>query len=400
MENFIEQQIAPHLPVLHQYKILDTLPEEDFDNITRLASHICKTPIALISLVDEKRQWFKSAQGVDIRETPIEYSFCAHAIKVPSSRFVVENAPEDTRFTDNPLVTGDPHIVFYTGIPLKNEQGIAYGTLCVIDKQERKLNSDQIEALEVLAKQTVNLLELRKKELEKDKEIKDLEDRNKALGQFAYVAAHDIRSPLSSIITITNVLEKNLEEVTDDKNLELVNLIRSCSTQLTDFIEGLLTYNRCQNFLKEQVKPIDILKLVEQVEMLFAGNSKVSFEKKSNTKVVYSVPIAIEQILLNLVSNAIKYNDKKECRIKIACKEQDRTYRFCISDNGPGFPEKNRDKMFELFVVGSQQSNDGTKGNGIGLATVARVVKMLGGEINIDAIPGKGTNFYFTIEKG
>jgi len=154
------------LVALQSYHILDTLEDKDFDDLTILASAICQTPVALVSLVDEDRQWFKSHTGTAFTETPRDQSFCAHAIAVPDEVLIVPNAHDDDRFFDNPLVTGDPSIVFYAGVPLVDGDGYALGSLCVIDLISRKLSAEQINALRVIAKQVVDKLELRRKIIE------------------------------------------------------------------------------------------------------------------------------------------------------------------------------------------------------------------------------------------
>lgn len=148
------------LAALLRFELLDTPAEAMFDNITELAAQICDTPIALISLVDAERQWFKSRQGLDASETPRELAFCAHAIN-GETLFEVENALLDPRFKHNPLVTGAPDIRFYAGMPLADSEGHNLGTLCVIDRQPRQLNVQQKEALRLLAQQAINLFELR-----------------------------------------------------------------------------------------------------------------------------------------------------------------------------------------------------------------------------------------------
>lgn len=149
------------IKVLWQYEILDTVPEEVFDDLTELAARICEAPIALITLVDENRQWFKSKVGVSINETSRDISFCGHAIE-QSDLFIVPDATLDKRFAENPLVKSDPKIRFYAGAPLITPDGHALGTLCVIDKVPRELRPDQKQALRVLARHVMTQLELRR----------------------------------------------------------------------------------------------------------------------------------------------------------------------------------------------------------------------------------------------
>ncbi|WP_373515067.1 ATP-binding protein [Persicitalea sp.] len=146
---------------LKEYNILDTLPEADYDAIAQLAAYICQTPVALISFVDEERQWFKSHYGMEQSETDRDIAFCAQNILDISEPLVIEDARLDQRFASNPLVAGDPHIVFYAGMPLVDSQGFALGSLCVIDNQARKLTDEQLSALSLLSKQVISLLDLR-----------------------------------------------------------------------------------------------------------------------------------------------------------------------------------------------------------------------------------------------
>lgn len=149
------------LNILWQYEVLDTVPEEVFDDLTDLAAHICEAPIALISLVDEDRQWFKSRVGMSKKETSRDISFCAHAI-LNEGLFIVSDASKDPRFKNNPLVTGPHKIRFYAGAPLITPDGHALGSLCVMDRKARKLRPEQANSLRVLAHHVVSQLELRR----------------------------------------------------------------------------------------------------------------------------------------------------------------------------------------------------------------------------------------------
>ena len=161
-------QESERLQAIKEYSILDTLPEKDFDDITTLAAYICNTAVSTVTFIDADRQWFKSYYGLNNNQSSRDFSFCAHAINYPDEIFEVEDSRTDERFADNPLVTGNPHVIFYAGVPLVNPEGHALGTICIIDHEPRKLNDDQRKALRVLSDQVMRLLELRKKNRELD----------------------------------------------------------------------------------------------------------------------------------------------------------------------------------------------------------------------------------------
>jgi two-component system, NtrC family, sensor kinase len=160
MASPVSNQEAARIAALDRYAILDTEPEQSFDDLVILASYVCKAPIAMLSLVDEDRQWFKSKVGVQIHETSRATSFCAHAIQ-QEDLFIVPDTHQDPRFKENPMVVAEPNIRFYAGAPLINEEGFALGTLCVIDREPRELDTEQKEALMSLSKLAVRTMELR-----------------------------------------------------------------------------------------------------------------------------------------------------------------------------------------------------------------------------------------------
>ena len=164
------------LEALRGFDILDTPAERAFDDLVRLALYICETPIAAVSFIDKDRQWFKSKVGFAVPETKRDISFCAHALTLPKETLIVPDASLDARFSDNPLVTGEPKVRFYAGAPLVTEDGFVLGTLCVIDHVPKELSAAQTKALEVLRNQVMRELQLHRKNME-------LSEANKKLAQ-------------------------------------------------------------------------------------------------------------------------------------------------------------------------------------------------------------------------
>ena len=192
---------SARLAALHRYRILDTGPERAFDDLTLLASHICGTPMAFITLVDADRQWFKSRIGVTVPETPRAVSFCAHAI-LQRDLMVVPDARKDARLRDNPLVTGDPHIRFYAGAPLVTPEGHAVGAICVLDRVSRRLSPEQLTALDAIRHQAEAQLELRLHIMELEEALKAREraEAEQAALMEDLRLAHDEVKKLSALI--------------------------------------------------------------------------------------------------------------------------------------------------------------------------------------------------------
>jgi len=387
------------LAALRSYNILDTAEESDFDELTTLASAICQTPIALISLVDSNRQWFKSHIGLPASETPIEQSFCAHAIVSYNEIMVVDDAREDDRFADNPLVTGDPKIVFYAGVPLVNEDGFALGTLCVIDREKKHLNDAQTAALKVIAKQVVDKLELRRKIADLQIANQELRDANVFIQKFASTAAHDIKNPLSSVLLTSQALKIRLQKLQDEGCSRLIDLNITSTTRLIGLLDEMLDYSKDPSLLLAKKSEIDLEQAIKKVVSMI--NVPDNFElilPDQNYQLILSV-VAFEQIFINLISNAIRYNDKDQTIIAIRFTEDKDYYKFEVEDNGIGIADAYHEKIFSNSFTLKITDRYNKKGTGIGLATVKDLVNALKGNIYVKSTQGIGTTFFVSIKK-
>ena len=399
--------IPPEIPVnekdrlqeLHSFSIMDTLSEQEYDNLTAIASAICGTSISLVSLIDDSRQWFKSHHGLDATETPKEYAFCGHAINDPGQVLIVNDSREDKRFFDNPLVKGDPHVIFYAGVPLVSKAGLPLGTLCVIDNEPKTLTQNQITSLKALANQVMKLLELRKSNMLLEEKEKRLNQKNKELERFAFIAAHDLKSPINNLESFSNLVNQVCGSNLADNCVEMLSHISKSSAKLRSLVDGLLDHSRNVKLIAHSKSVVRVEDIMTDLIDIVNPPSIADIRLVSDLSEIEINKIALLQILLNLTTNAIKYNDKETIKIEIGIDEDDLNYKFYVQDNGPGISSEHHQQMFEIFNTLHQKDRFGNSGNGIGLATVKDLINRLGGEISVDSTIKEGATLSFTINK-
>lgn len=392
------QNESERLEVLKSYNILDSLPEEEYDAITKIASGICNTSIALVSIVDEDRQWFKSKHGLDATETPRDLAFCAHSILNPKELFIINDATKDERFHDNPLTTEAPNVVFYAGAPLNSSEGFPLGTLCVIDNKPKVLNETQKESLLLLAEQVVRLLELRKKNRELKESKEKFEKLNEQLNNFAYRLTHDLKSPINGVSFLLDVLKEDHLDLYKNTEAEgYIDLISNRIVYMNNLVTEILNYSKVtsENIMYENFN------LKELLESIISNNdfeNKMILVSSTLDKEINSSKIGILQIFQNLISNSRKFSDEDKAIIDVNFKEDAEFYHLTYMDNGPGIEKEYRDKVFEMFETLNNTSNNNT---GIGLTTVKSIVKRLGGTISLGEREDnkKGVCFNFSISR-
>jgi signal transduction histidine kinase len=387
---------SQRLAALHAYQVLDSAPEQAFDDLTLLAAQICGTPIALVSLVDTARQWFKSSHGLGASETPRRVAFCSHSILAPDDVFIVQDARRDLRFSDNPIVTGDPHVIFYAGAPLVTPGGMPIGTVCAIDHEPRRLRPEQVESLRILARQVVTQLELRRACLELQATTGRLAQANQELQEFSSIAAHDLQEPLRKVVAFGGLLRKDLGDELPHRAEQDVGFMTDAALRMQRLISDLLALSRagsqemhCESFELRECVDVALEALSLRIEETGAQVSVDTLPTLSGDRTLLS------QLFQNLLGNALKFVDQRQPRLHVSCVREGGRTILGVQDNGIGIPPEQVERIFTPFrrLHGLSEY----EGSGIGLSVARKAVTRHGGSIWVESEPGQGSHFRFTL---
>jgi signal transduction histidine kinase/CheY-like chemotaxis protein len=401
------------LAALHKLAILDTEPEREFNRIVDLAADIFNVPVAVISLIDRDRQWFKATHGTDLSGTPRQHSFCAYAI-LSDEVCLVPDATRDARFANNPLVTGEPGIRFYAGAPLHTDDGYKVGALCLIDFLPRAdFGPRAQETLNKLADIAADALRLRLRKAELRQSVEEnaaarrvAEQANAVKAEFVQTVSHELRTPLGAIIGMADMLgSSGLQR----DQLHYVTTLRDAADHLLFVINNILDFSKLEaEAIEFDPHPCNLTELVEGTAAVPAPVAQ-AHELELGTIFGPDLPrdvmcdrMRLRQVLLNLVGNALKFTNFGGVSIEItkAGEEQDGMLplRFAVKDTGIGISQADLPRLFERFSQLRASTAREYGGSGLGLAISHRLVRLMGGELEVSSVFGQGSEFSFTLK--
>lgn len=390
------------LAALKRYNILDTLPDDAFDDATRLVAYICGVPIAHISFIDETRQWFKSEIGIGVSEVPREISFCQYTI-LDSKMVEITDTHLNDRFKDDPNVTGGFNVRFYAGVPLTTPDGYNIGTLCAIDHEVKALNENQRNALSIVAKHVIAQLELSTKNNQLYTQRKIAERAVLARDSFLANMSHEIRTPLNAIIGFTDLLAQT---ELDEKQRDYIGNVQIAGENLLLIVNDILDLSKIESGnLAIESEIFNLKKTLKHVYNLLKVKVKkdVEFDLFLDAEMpdmVIGDQGRLNQILVNLIGNSLKFTSEGEVTVsvkKIEETEENYTLKFSVKDTGIGIAKDKLETIFERFTQGEESTTRTFGGTGLGLNIVKQLVELQKGEIHVKSTLNRGSEFFFIL---
>lgn len=382
-------QEAERIKVLKKYEILDTPPDGSFDKFTDLAAELLEMPIAIISLVDTDRIWFKSGHGLEIQEIGRDPGLCSSAILSDKLYIVEDAAVKDVRTLANPLVAGELGLRFYAGIPLKTREGYNLGTFCVIDRKPRKLSPEKERILQNLADLVMRQMELR------------LEARQAVRHQHEILstAAHDLKNPLSVMPVLAEMILENKHNPAAIEKMAIQ--IKTAGEKMAQTLDDLLQSAR-EETSQVQLKlgPIDLADLVQRVvtsNEALARNKDLELDYLGEEQcMIYGDERRLTEVIDNLVNNAIKFSPTgKSIQVSLALSEENAI--LTVKDQGQGLSPDDLNNLFRPFMSLSATPTGDERSTGLGLSIVKNLVEAHEGSIYARS-EGHGKGAIFIVE--
>ncbi len=387
------------LAALHDAQVLDTPPEDDFDDIALLASEICGTPMGLLSFVDTDRQWVKAKVGIELEQTHRDVAFCAHAV-TGKELLEVPDTAVDPRFAENPLVFGEQNFRFYAGAPVLLDGTHTVGTVCVIDKEPRELTTGQRRALRSLARHASVQLELRRYARRAGEVADRLRQLDRMKDSFLSNVSHELRTPLSSI---RGYLEMLLDDDFDaETSRRFFSVMQRNSDRLLTMIDDLITVARLNDEGTElDFAELDLAELAHQVTSacrpLAEHKDVVLTDGTRGPVLARGDARRLAQVLNHLVVNAIKFTGAGG-RIAVGA-GTDGEPELTITDTGMGIGADDLPHIFDRFYRSASADSMAAPGPGLGLAIVRSIIEAHHGSIRVQSEPGVGTTVWITLPR-
>ena len=373
-----------------QYRLVGEPSEPDLQGLVELAATVCDVPTAVINIIDDRMQHQVAAVGIQAASCAREDSMCAAVISTPG-RVVVPDARLDPRFAQNAFVTGEiAYTRFYASSPLITPAGVAIGTLCVFDDEVGELSDASSRALDLLAHQVIDVLELRRVQ-------RDLLDSNAQLESFAVQVSHDLRNPLTALTGFLELAADSPEMVDAPRAAQSLARAEAAAGRMTSMVADLLDFARMGG-TRPRVTQVDVADTVDAVledldgELVSTG-AEVTVEA---TTLVRADDTLLRVLLQNLIANAVKFTvaADKVPHITVSVEPLPDGWRVTVDDNGDTVAPELRDRVFEPMQRGHGSE---VQGIGIGLATCRRIVEAHHGSIGLDTSPAGGTRAWFVL---
>lgn len=391
------------LAALRATGLLDSPTSERYDRLTRMASSLLNAPTALMSLVDDHRQFFSSFIGLPepwatARETPLSHSFCQHVV-TSGAPLRIENAPEHPLVRDN-LAIPELGVISYLGVPIVSDSGHNLGSFCVIDTVPRKWTDSEEATLQDISLSLQTELNLKAALVEAESQMQAALDANRTKSDFLARMSHELRTPLNSVIGFANVLLRNKASNLREQDMTYLSRIQKNGVHLLGLINDLLDLAKIESGkLDVHIATVDLRELISDVDSLMdvqASLKGVALETVIPARaqtLIQTDRLKLHQILVNLVGNALKFTSRGTIKIELSIDGNNNPRAISVTDCGIGIPAHRVDAIFNAFEQAERSTAERFGGTGLGLPISRSLAGLMGYELTVSSVEGEGSTF-------